>query len=121
MQFVFDIHKYFGYVGIGLNAIAGLYALAAWRWKSLRGKPLWWYTAAAQLTVFVQVILGVLLVKRDGYPLPRFHAFYGFIAIVSIGIIYSYRAQLRHRLYLLYGFGGLFVMGLAIRSMVLQR
>ncbi len=48
MQFIFDVHKYWGYVGIGLNAIAGLYALAAWRWKSLRGKPLWILTIVAE-------------------------------------------------------------------------
>ena len=115
-----DVHETWAWVVIGTNAVAGLWALGAHAWTQLRGKPLWWFTAAAQATVFVQVILGVVLVKRDKYPLPRFHAFYGFIAIVSIGIIYSYRSQLRHRLYLLYGFGGLFVMGLAIRAMVLR-
>ena len=51
-------------------------------------------------------------------PLPEFHAFYGFVAIIAIAIIYSYRFQMKHRLYLLYGFGSLFVMGLAIRAML---
>jgi hypothetical protein len=37
-----------------------------------------------------------------------------------VAIIYSYRSQLRHRVYLLYGLGGLFVMGLGIRAMVLS-
>ena len=50
---------------------------------------------------------------------PEFHMFYGFVALISVGIIYSYRDQLRHRLYLLYGLGGLFLMGLGIRAMVL--
>jgi hypothetical protein len=47
-----------------------------------------------------------------------FHAFYGFVAIIAIAIIYSYRAQLKGRVYLLYGFGGLFIMGLGIRAML---
>jgi hypothetical protein len=34
-----------------------------------------------------------------------------------VAIIYSYRHQLAQYLYLLYGLGGLFVMGLAIRAM----
>jgi hypothetical protein len=42
--------------------------------------------------------------------------FYGFLTIISVGIIYSYREQLRDRLYLLYGLGGLFIMGLGIRA-----
>jgi len=49
---------------------------------------------------------------------PQFHMFYGFVAIIAVGIIYSYRQQLRHRLYLLYGLGGLFIMGLGIRAVL---
>jgi hypothetical protein len=45
--------------------------------------------------------------------------FYGFVAAITVGLIYSYRQQLTAYLYLLYGFGGLFLMGLGIRSMVL--
>ena len=37
---------------------------------------------------------------------------------IAITILYSYRVQLKHKLYLLYGFGGLFVMGLGIRAML---
>jgi hypothetical protein len=44
--------------------------------------------------------------------------FYGFVAIIAVGIIYSYRQQMRHRLYLLYGLGGLFIMGLGIRAVL---
>jgi hypothetical protein len=54
----------------------------------------------------------------DGLEPVQFHMFYGFVAIIAIAILYAYRTQLRHRLYLLYGFGGLFVMGLAIRAML---
>jgi len=66
----------------------------------------------------VQVALGVGLVAGEKLEAPKFHMFYGFVAIIAVGIIYSYRAQLKHRLYLLYGFGGLFVMGLGIRAMI---
>jgi len=101
------------------NALAGLWALGAHRFPALRVRALWWYTAAAQLTMFVEVVLGVVLVNRYDVPLPRFHAFYGFVGIIAIAIIYSYRIQMRHRLYLLYGLGGLFVMGLGIRALLL--
>jgi hypothetical protein len=115
-----DAHEWFAWVVVTANASAGVWALGAHQWPALRVRALWWYTLVAQLTVFVQVILGVLLVNVDEYPLPRFHAFYGFVAVAAVGIIYSYRSQLRHRLYLLYGGGGLFIMGLAIRAMILR-
>ena len=37
---------------------------------------------------------------------------------ITVGIVYSHRDSLREKLYLLYGFGGLFLMGLGIRAMV---
>ena len=100
------------------NGVAGLWALAAMRWSALRSRALWWFTALAELAVFVQVGLGVGLVAGQGYTAPQIHTFYGFLAIIAVGILYSYRLQLRHRLYLLYGLGGLFVMGLGIRAML---
>ena len=100
------------------NGLAGLWALGASRFPPLRTKALWWFTAFAEVAVFVQVALGVAMVSGQGLEAPQFHMFYGFVAIVAVGILYSYRAQLRHRLYLLYGLGGLFVMGLGIRAML---
>jgi hypothetical protein len=71
-----------------------------------------------EFAVFVQVGLGVGMVAGQKAEAPQFHMFYGFVAIVAIGIVYSYRYQLRDRVYLLYGGGGLFVMGLGIRAML---
>jgi predicted anti-sigma-YlaC factor YlaD len=103
------------------NGLAGAWALAANYWPAFRTKALWWFTAFAELAVFVQVALGVGLVAGQHIKAPQFHMFYGFVAIIAVGIIYSYRAQLRHRIYLLYGLGGLFVMGLGIRALLVGR
>jgi len=100
------------------NGLAGIWSLTAHKLVSLRTRALWWYIGVAQATMFVQVILGVIMVNRDKAVFPAFHAFYGFVGIIAIAIIYSYRAQLKGRVYLLYGFGGLFIMGLGIRAML---
>ncbi len=115
------IHEGWSWMLILGNGMAGLWALAALRWPSLRTRALWWFTAFAEFAVFVQVGLGVGLVAGQGVTAPQFHMFYGFVAIIAVGILYSYRHQLRHRLYLLYGLGGLFVMGLGIRAMLVGR
>ena len=113
------VHTGWSWVVVVGNGLAGLWSLgAAWR-PSLRVRALWWFTAAAELAVFVQVGLGVALLRQDR-QVEDLHTFYGFLAIVAVAIIYSYRQQLRHRLYLLYGFGGLFIMGLSIRAMILS-
>jgi hypothetical protein len=84
----------------------------------LRTRALWWFTGLAQITIFVQVALGVTLVNKQKLEFPAFHAFYGFVAIIAVAIIYSYRFQMKSKMYLLYGGGGLFLMGLGIRAML---
>ena len=113
-----NLHTSWAWVVIIGNALAGIWALSAHKVVALRSRALWWFTACTQISVFIQVILGVIMVNRDKLEFPQFHAFYGFVAIIAIAIIYSYRAQLKSRVYLLYGFGGLFLMGLAIRAML---
>ncbi|HYF45882.1 MAG TPA: hypothetical protein VD926_06695 [Acidimicrobiales bacterium] len=85
---------------------------------TLRTRALWWFTLLVEVAIFVQVALGVGLVAGEGIEAPQFHMFYGFVAIITVGLIYSYRAQLQPHRYLLYGFGGLFLMGLGIRAML---
>ena len=102
------------------NGVVGVWALGAERAPRLRTRWLWVATALAQITIFVQVALGVAVQNIDEIEPPRLHDFYGFIALITVAIIYAYRMQLQERLYLLYGFGSLFLMGLGIRAMVLH-
>jgi hypothetical protein len=113
-----QVHEGFAWFVIVGNGLAGLWSLGA-HWKpSLRSRALWWFTGVVQLAIFVQVMMGVGLVAGQGLKAPQFHMFYGFVAIAAVGIIYSYRHQLEQYRYLLYGGGGLFLMGLGIRAML---
>ena len=113
-----DLHQSWAWFVIISNGLAGLWSLGAHKIESLRTRALWWFTLLAELTMFVQVVLGVILVNKYKLEFPEFHAFYGSTAIIAIAIIYSYRNQMKHKLYLLYGCGGLFVMGLGIRALL---
>lgn len=114
-----DVHSAWAWVVITANGVAGLWALGANWVPALRTRALWWFVALAEVAVFVQVGLGAGMVAGEDADVPEFHMFYGFVAVMAVAILYSYRAQMQHRLHLLYGFGSLFVMGLAIRAMVL--
>ena len=100
-----ELHADFAWVVVVTNAVVGGWALA---------------TVLAELTIVLQVVLGVALVTLEDYEVAEFHAFYGFVALATIGIVYSYRHQLRPHLYLLYGLGGLFLMGLALRAITIS-
>jgi hypothetical protein len=113
-----DIHESFAWFVVISNGLVGLWALAAHRLPALRTRAMWWFVILAELSVFAQVAMGVGMVAGQGIEAPKFHMFYGFVAIIAIGIIYSYRQQMEKWLYLLYGGGSLFIMGLGIRAMI---
>ena len=117
---LFDIHRAWGYAAIVANFLAGVYTLVAWRVPRLRNRWLWWPTIIAEAMMLIQVFLGVLLVSAEDYEPPRFHMFYGFVAFIAIGLLYSYRYVWRaaNRMELAYGLGGLFIMGLGIRALL---
>ena len=115
-----DIHEGLAWVMVVGNGLAGAWALAAHRADALRGRALWWFTALVQVVIAIQVTLGVGLVAGQDIEPPQFHLFYGFVALITVGIVYSYRQSLRPHRHLLYGFAGLFLMGLGIRAMIVS-
>ena len=114
-----DVHRAWGYAAIVANFLAGTYTLCAWKWPRLRTRWLWWPTIVAEAMMLIQVFLGVLLVSVQDFKPQRFHMFYGFVAFISIGLLYSYRYVWRaqNRMELAYGIGGLFIMGLGLRAL----
>lgn len=115
-----QVHADFAWVVVAANAAVGVWALAAHYRERFRVRALWRATVVAELTIVVQVMLGVTLVALQHIEVAQFHAFYGFVALATVGIIYSYRQQVAAHRYLLYGLGGLFLMGLALRAIVIS-
>lgn len=118
MSNLLRFHEIWGYIAIVANAVAGVVALVAWRWKPLRGKWIWIVTIIAESALMLQVLIGTILVASKDYVAPRFHMFYGFVAFLTVGIAYQYRRQMRGRREMFYGLVGLFLMGLGIRAVL---
>lgn len=112
-------HASWAWVVIVSNGLAGIWALAAHWVEPARVKQLWWFAYGAQASIAIQATTGAIRFQADGVEIPEIHLFYGFVALASVAVIYSYRAQTDHFRYLFYGFGSLFLMGLGIRSMTL--
>lgn len=114
-----SVHEIVGWLVVAANGVVGVWALIAHWQPRFRKRALWAATAAAQVLIFVQVVLGVVYQSTSGIEAPGIHQFYGFITLLTVALIYSYRQQIERWLYLLYGFGGLFIMGLALRTVFL--
>lgn len=115
-----EFHEVWGYIAIVANALAGVYLLIAWKVAPLRNKYMWWPTIAAEAAMMLQVLVGALLVSVEDFQPARFHMFYGFVAFITVGLLYSYRYVWKARgwMELAYGLGGLFIMGLGIRAIL---
>lgn len=113
-------HEIVGWSLVFTNAMAASWALAAHYREPLRRRELWWFTAFAQVLVFVQAGVGVAILNVENLEPPEFHLLYGFSGLVAVGIVYSYKAQMQPHRYLLYAGGGYFLMGLGIRALLLQ-
>ena len=115
-----EAHVTVAWVTLAGNGAAAVWALAAHKLPRLRVRSLWWFVLAAQLLLVAEIIVGVGLMAGGDRDVPGIHTFYGFVSLAAIGILFSYRNQVgRRRHYLLYGWGGLFIVGLVIRSMII--
>lgn len=113
------VHELLGWAMLGANLVAGAWALAAhWR-PAVRVPALWRVTVVAQVLVFAQLTVGGALIAVAGRTVDQLHVLYGFSTGVAVAVLYGYREQIGDRRYLLYGLGGLFLAGLAVRGMIL--
>ena len=113
-------HQGVGWLMIFTNGMAGTLCTTAHWVPSLRRRSLWWAVIAAEIVVAAQVVLGTVLLNTSKVQAPRFHMLYGFSALFAVGILYAYRQQVRQYEFLLYGLGGLFIMGCGIRALLVS-
>lgn len=84
---------------------------------------MWAVIFIAQALIFAQAFIGAAALSSFEGDRPGFHLFYGFLALTGVLLLYAYRSyeQLAQYRYLLYGVGGLFISGLLVRTVLLQR
>jgi heme A synthase len=75
------LHIAVGLLLIVLNAAAGLVGGIAW-YRDRPSIPFWYLLRAAQVAVFVQALLGALLVVTDHEPAEGLHYLYGILPLV---------------------------------------
>lgn len=115
---IYDVHATWAWVVIVGNGLAGLWVLTANKIPALRTRALWWFVIFAEASIVIQVLLGVSMLLFEHRRAPFFHYFYGIVATITVCLLFAYKTRLRRRLYLLYGIGGLFLMGLGIRAVM---
>lgn len=119
MSAIATIHEVLAWVVIFVGGFTGLWATAAHWVEPLRHRSLWIAQHLFHALIVVQVAAGAIIVGFGDVDANGEHMFYGFLCFVGVGLIVGYRHLSEYK-YLLYGLGGLFVMGLAIRALLLN-
>jgi len=78
---VVGLHIAVGVLLIALNLAAGLVGGIAW-YRNRPSIPFWYLLRAAQVAVFLQALLGGLLVVTDHEPREGLHYLYGILPLV---------------------------------------
>lgn len=90
------LHIAVGLILIALNAAAGLVGGVAW-YRDRPSVPFWYLLRAAQVSVFVQALLGGLLVVTNHEPEEGLHYLYGILPLVVSFIAEGARADAARR------------------------
>jgi hypothetical protein len=75
------LHIAVGFTVIALNLAAGLIGGIAW-YRNLPSIPFWYLLRAAQVSVFVQALLGGLLIVTNHEASDNLHYLYGILPLV---------------------------------------
>jgi heme A synthase len=89
---VVGLHIAVGVCLIALNAAAGVVGGLAW-YRDRPSIPFWYLLRAAQVSVFVQALLGGLLVVTNHEPEEGLHYLYGILPLVVSFIAEGARAD----------------------------
>ncbi len=90
------LHIAVGMILITLNAAAGLVGGIAW-YRDRPSIPFWYLLRAAQVSVFVQALLGGLLVVTNHQPEESLHYLYGILPLFVSFIAEGARADAARR------------------------
>jgi len=93
---VVGLHIAVGVCLIALNAAAGLVGGVAW-YRDRPSIPFWYLLRAAQVSVFIQALLGGLLVVTNHEPEDGLHYLYGILPLLVSFIAEGARADAAQR------------------------
>lgn len=122
MNELLRFHHDMAYAAILINFGAGIWMLTSLKVKDLKRKK-YFFTPVyiGWLAIAIQGFLGISLfmVGNEVESTKGFHYFYGFIAMMTAAVLFSYSKTLGSKKILIYGISSLFLAGIGTRSALL--
>jgi hypothetical protein len=83
-----DVHETFALVTVALNVIAATWGAVCWS-RGIPSTAFWYFLRAAQLSVVVQVIFGLVLLAQGQRPADELHYLYAVVPLI-VAVVTEY-------------------------------
>lgn len=115
-----ELHRYLGFVVVGILSIGWLLGIALWIAKRQAGDWFWRWLVAAQLVAIVQAVGGIVLLLIGRRPADWLHLVYGLgpILIFAIAHALARDENFRDRPWVPFAFASFISFGLTLRALM---
>lgn len=114
-----ELHRYVGYVVVGIFSIGWLVGLGLWIARREAGGLFWRWLVAAQVVAIGQALVGIALLVIGRRPLTWLHVVYGLgpIVIFAIGHLLAREEAFRARPWVPFSLASFISFGLSLRAL----
>lgn len=115
-----ELHRYVGYVVVGIFGVGWLLGLGLWIASRDAGELFWRWLVAAQVVAIAQALIGLLLLLMGRPLLTWLHVVYGLgpVAIFTIGHVLAREEAFRHRPWVPFALASFISFGLSLRALM---
>lgn len=115
-----EVHKYVGFVVVGLFAIGWVWGIGAWAGKRGPGGWFWRWLAVAQVVAGAEVLIGIVLLILGRRPDVLLHYAYGIFPVVALVIAHRVARQEKYgdRPWIPFAWAAFFCFGLTLRAVM---
>jgi hypothetical protein len=116
---VSELHRYLGFVVVGIFSIGWVYGLVLWISKREAGDWFWRWLVAAQVIAVLQAVAGVVLLLLGRRPTTWLHLVYGFgpLVILAIAHVLARDENFRRRPWVPFAVASFICFGLSLRAL----
>jgi peptidoglycan/LPS O-acetylase OafA/YrhL len=116
---VTEIHRYVGYVVVGIFTIGWLFGLGLWIARREPGDWFWRWLVAAQTVAIVQALIGAILLLAGHRPPTALHYVYGFgpLVVFAIAHVLGREDPFRTRPWIPFAMASFISFGLSLRAL----
>jgi hypothetical protein len=116
---VSELHRYIGFVVVGIFSIGWVFGLVLWISKREAGDWFWRWLVAAQVIAVLQAIVGVVLLLLGRRATTWLHLVYGLgpLVILAIAHVLARDENFRRRPWVPFALASFICFGLSLRAL----